>query len=60
MNTTLESGMKVLSVEETEMVGGGFWGWLAAGVILGGVLWGVANFVKDVIIEGEPFDMTRW
>lgn len=53
--------MKQLSIEQqAKTTGGGLFGFLALGVIAGLFVWGVANFVKDVIIEGEQFDMTHW
>lgn len=46
--------------ELRETTGGGLFAIFAAIVIAAGFCWGVANFVKDVIIEGEQFDMSKW
>lgn len=56
------SNLGVVEIEKEEQVklNGGFLGIVMAGLIVAGFLWGVANFVKDVIINREDFDMTRW
>ncbi|MCC5613295.1 hypothetical protein LC612_43110 [Nostoc sp. CHAB 5834] len=46
--------------EAIEIEGGSFLGFLAAAVVVGAVVWGVVNFVKDVIIEGKQFNMSEF
>lgn len=53
-------GVQELSAKEMEDVNGGFWGFLVGFAVAAVALWGVANFVKDVIIEGEDFNMKEW
>jgi len=53
-----EMGLIELSSKESKAIGGGLW-WLAA-IVIGGFAWGVANFVKDVVVNGEQFDMAKW
>lgn len=53
--------MKELNEIELKAIeGGSIWGAIVAGILLAGVAWGIANFVHDVIIERQPFDMTTW
>lgn len=57
----LESfGVQELNAKEMAEVQGGFLGFLLGAAVVGIALWGVANFVKDVLINGERFDMTEW
>lgn len=55
----ISADLHELNEKEVAEVQGGFLGFLAAAVVWV-VIWCVANFVKDVIIEGEQFDMTQW
>jgi hypothetical protein len=55
-----ELGVQEMNFTMQSETNGGFLGLLAAGLIVAGVVWGAANFVKDVIVEGEQFDMTKW
>jgi len=50
--------MKELTTNELrETTGGGIFAALLIGAAF---LWGAANFVKDVIVNGEKFDVTEW
>lgn len=51
-------GVQELNEKEMKETNGGLW---FLGALLGGVIaWTIANFVKDVIIDGEPLDITEW
>ena len=57
----LESfGVQEMNTKEMAEVQGGFLGFLLGAAAVGIALWGIANFVKDVLINGERFDMTEW
>lgn len=53
-----EMGLVELTSKESKAINGGLW-WLAA-IAIGGFLWGAANFVNDVLVNGEQFDMKKW
>lgn len=52
--------MQELTTNELrQTTGGGIFGFIA-GAIVAGFAWGVANFIKDVLVNGENFDMSEW
>jgi hypothetical protein len=54
-------GLKEMdSNEMRETTGGGLFAAICAVIAVGVCLWGAANFVKDVIINGERFNMEQW
>lgn len=60
-NLELEKfGLIEIEKEEHVKLNGGFLGIVLGSIIVAGFLWGVANFVKDVLIEGEDFNMNEW
>ena len=53
-------GAVELNHEEMQETDGGFLGLIGLGIAAGAFLWGAANFVHDVVINHEKFDMTEW
>ena len=53
-------GTVEMNQNEMKEVDGGFLGIVLAAAALGAFLWGAANFVHDVVINHEQFDMTEW
>jgi lactobin A/cerein 7B family class IIb bacteriocin len=62
MQTLVLENYGTVEMNQNEMkeVDGGFLGIVLAACALGAFLWGAANFVHDVVINHEQFDMTEW
>ena len=51
-------GVQEMDASEMSNVDGGVLGAILAAIAI--AAWGIGNVVKDVIINGEPLDVTKW